>query len=390
MVNSGTKPATVMSAEKKTALSTCIALIRISRRRSVHPWLGEECSVFVGSGPQKPSARRRKQALPFFRAPLEISEDILDEDHRRIHDDAEIHGADRQQVGAFTLQHQQHDGKEQRKRDVHPDDDRAAEIAQENPLDQEHQQASENEIVQNGVGGDRDQRAAIIKGNHLDSRRQAAVAVHPGDFGFDLGQHVGGLLHAAHHHDGRHHVVLLVAAANPEPRHVAHLHLRDVLHQHGNAVRLGQDDVLDVIDLVALGQIICAAVVNQADAADVDGLLADADFAPADVDVRVAQGGQHLRHRDVVGFQFAEGPPRRRIPWSVPPQLLTCTMPGMVNSRRAHDPILNGAEIGQPEMLRTDHLVTIDFPGRAVLLDLWAPGRPGRLTFCCSAIAAWL
>ena len=85
---------------------------------------------------------------------------------------------------------------------------------------------------------------------------------------------------------------------------IAHIDLRDILHQHRNAVRLGQDDVLDVIDLVALGQIIVAAVVNQADAADVDGLLADADFASADVDVRVAQRGQDLRHRDVVGFQF--------------------------------------------------------------------------------------
>ena len=34
-----------------------------------------------------------------------------------------------------------------------------------------------------------------------------------------------------------------------------------------------------------------------------------------------------------------------------------------------HDPILNRAQIGDSEMLRTDHLVTIDFPGRAVRLD---------------------
>ncbi len=35
MVNSGTNPATVMSAANSTALSTCSALMRIIRSRSV-------------------------------------------------------------------------------------------------------------------------------------------------------------------------------------------------------------------------------------------------------------------------------------------------------------------------------------------------------------------
>ena len=38
-----------------------------------------------------------------------------------------------------------------------PDDGRAAEITQENPLDQEDQDASENQVVQNRVRGDGDQ-----------------------------------------------------------------------------------------------------------------------------------------------------------------------------------------------------------------------------------------
>ena len=42
------------------------------------------------------------------------------------------------------------------------------------------------------------------------------------------------------------------------------------------------------VDLVPLGQILVAAAVDQANAADVDGLLADRDFAAADVDVGVA------------------------------------------------------------------------------------------------------
>ena len=61
----------------------------------------------------------------------------------------------------------------------------------------------------------------------------------------------------------------------------------------------------------------------------------------------------------------------------------------MVSNRRAHDPILNRAQIGQPEMLWSDDLVTVNLAGGAVLLDLgiWPPGR---VTFCCNAMAAWL
>ena len=83
----------------------------------------------------------------------------------------------------------------------------------------------------------------------------------------------------------------------PEPGHIAHLHFGHVFHQHGHAVGLAQDHVLDVIHLVALGQIIIAAVVNQTDAPDVDGLLANADFASADIDVRVAQSGRAFAAR---------------------------------------------------------------------------------------------
>ncbi len=65
--------------------------------------------------------------------------------------------------GALTRHHQQDDGKEQRKRNVHSDGDCAAQVSQENPLDQEHEHASEDQIVQNGVGRNSDERAAIIK-----------------------------------------------------------------------------------------------------------------------------------------------------------------------------------------------------------------------------------
>jgi hypothetical protein len=53
------------------------------------------------------------------------------------------------------------------------------------------------------------------------------------------------------------------------------LHFGDIFHQHGHAVLLVRT-TFSMSPPCSPGQIIIAAVVNQADAADVDGLLADA------------------------------------------------------------------------------------------------------------------
>ena len=89
-----------------------------------------------------------QQRLPVLRPRLEIPIDVLDQDHRGIDDDAEIDGADRQQVGVLAAQHQDDDAEEQRERNVDADDDGAAQIAEEDPLDEEDQQAAEDEVVQ--------------------------------------------------------------------------------------------------------------------------------------------------------------------------------------------------------------------------------------------------
>src|SRR5580700_9044794 len=101
-----------------------------------------------------------QQRLPMFRGRLEIAVDVLHHDHGGIDDDAEIDRAEREQIGILAAQHQDYDGEEQRERNVGADDDGAAEIAQENPLNEENQQAAEDQIMQHGVSGDADQRAA--------------------------------------------------------------------------------------------------------------------------------------------------------------------------------------------------------------------------------------
>ena len=102
------------------------------------------------------------------------------------------------------------------------------------------QQAAEDEIVQDRTGGDRDERGAVVERHELHARRQAAVAVDLLDLRLDARHHVVGVQRAVHDHDRRDHVVLVVAAGLAEPRHIADIDLGDVLHLHRHAVRLGR------------------------------------------------------------------------------------------------------------------------------------------------------
>ena len=122
-------------------------------------------------GPKPSLGKVLQGRLLFFRSRLEIPEYVLDQDHRRIDDDAEVDGADRQQVCVLAEQHQHDDAEKQRERDVDADDDGAAQVAQEDPLDEENQQATEDKVVQDRVGGDRHERGAVIIRNELDPRR---------------------------------------------------------------------------------------------------------------------------------------------------------------------------------------------------------------------------
>ena len=103
--------------------------------------------------------------------------------------------------------------------------------------------------------------------------------------GFDAPQNHLRLLADAHQDDAFHRIVLLHVAELAEPRRVADLHLRDILHIDRNAALLLQHDVADV-----------RRVAHQAQAADVVELAALRIEAAAGVGVVVAQLLRHLRH----------------------------------------------------------------------------------------------
>jgi hypothetical protein len=306
--------------------------------------------------------------LSIFGPGLKIPEYVLHQDHRRIHDDAEVNGADRQQVRILSKKHQYDDAEKQRERNVGADDDGAAQIAQEYPLDQENQKATEDEIVQDGAGGDRYQRGPIIVGNQLHSGRQGSVIVYFFHFRLDAGHHIIRVIGSAHHDNGQRHIIVAVAPGNAQPRHKADRDFGDLLYLHRNAVHLREHDVLDVVHLPALGQIVCPSAVEQPDAADIHGLLADRDLASADIDVGATECPDDLGQRDVVSIELVQ------IDFDI--VLLGGAAPRVHRDNAWNgkqpadgDPILHRAQIGQPEVRWTDHLVAKNLADQARLLD---------------------
>mmetsp|Transcript_5519 Transcript_5519/g.13306 ORF Transcript_5519/g.13306 Transcript_5519/m.13306 type:complete len:1095 (-) Transcript_5519:4456-7740(-) len=310
--------------------------------------------------PAMRSARHRTQGLhplPWWR--LEVAVDVLDQDDRRVDDDAEVHRAQRQQIGGFPTQHQHDDAEAQCERDVDADDDRAAQVAQEDPLDEENQHASEHQVVDHGVCGDIDQRRAVVIGLQAHALRQAAVAVHRVDRRLDAGNDVLGLQRAVHHHHAGDDIVAGITAGLAKPGHMTNADLGHVAHQHRLTVLLAEHGVAEILD-----------VAHQAEAAHIDGLIAHADRAPTHVVVRIAQGLDDLLQRQAVALQPA------RLDLDV--VLLGRAAPGHDLADTGHrqqapldDPVLDAAQVGQAVGTRALDLVAQDLAHQAGGLDLW-------------------
>jgi len=98
------------------------------------------------------------------------------------------------------------------------------------------------------------------------------------------------------------------------------------------------------------------------------GLLPHVDCAASYIDVGVADRADHLRQRNVVGVELMQ------IDLDV--VFLGRAAPGIHlhdpgNSQEAslQYPILDGAEIGQTEVWRSDHLISVDFADQTASLD---------------------
>src|SRR5215831_7149509 len=167
-----------------------------------------------------------------------------------------------------------------------------------------------------------------------------------------------------HDHNRQGNIAIIVLAGYAKSRNVADRDLGDILDDDGDAVHLCQNDVLDVVDLVALRQVVGATAVDETHTTDVDRLLAHGDLAAAHVDIGVTQGGDDLRYGDAVAVKLMQidldvvllGGPSPRID-------LNHTWNGKQTA--CDDPILDGAQIGQAEVLRAEHLIANHFANQA-------------------------
>ena len=167
---------------------------------------------------------------------------------------------------------------------VAENDQSAAQIAEESPLDQEDRGNAEEHVVQHSLHRDRNQIATIIERLDRHSRRQAPIGIEPPYGLAHARHHLHGALELLHQHDTEDDVRRLVAPRNAQPRRESNLHFGDVREQDGYATLLRQHDVADVLE---------ASYV--AEAADVDGLLTDVERPAAHVGVAGRDGGHDLR-----------------------------------------------------------------------------------------------
>ena len=161
----------------------------------------------------------------------------------------------------------------------------------------------------------------------------------------------------------------MIFAYDAGARHVTYVYPGYILHQYGRTVGLSEHDILDIGDVLPLGNVVGAAIVDEPDAADIRRLLPDRDFTPADIDVGIAQSRHELRKRHVVCLKF--------VGVGLHFEFLgrTAEAVDLHDSRDCiepaqHHPVLHRAQIGDPEILRSRDDVPINLPHQARLLNL--------------------
>jgi len=261
------------------------------RRREQHRAVDLQCAHEDRAqpiGPGAPGLGRQLRVVPALRElgqqrrpllarPLQVVEQVFNQDHRRVDDDAEIDRADRQPIGRLAREHQHDHAEQQRERDAGADDQRAAQIAEEDPWIRNTSRQPSTRLRSHRARGHVDQRRPVVKRRDLHAGRQRAVVVDPLDLA---------LTRASTSLVCKVRFITTIAVTTSswssrpglaQPRQMADPDRCDVLHAHRRGMGLRQHDVADI-----------GRVANQADAADVDRLLAQVERTAADVDVGVA------------------------------------------------------------------------------------------------------
>ena len=221
IVNSGTKPAMMMAAEKKIARSTSPADAKM-----------------VQSLPETPlprlasrSVRRRMLRPP---GSAEMAEDVFHHHDRRVDD----RDRNRSRRSTADLPNSPRNtriatAKNRANGIVAATIDGAAQIAEKDPLHEKYQDDPERHIVQNGMRRDVDQVLAVINAFDPHARRQDVGIVDLRHLLLDTADRRQALFAAAHHDDAFDDVVIVVLAGDAEARLMADGDARDVAIRTG-------------------------------------------------------------------------------------------------------------------------------------------------------------
>ena len=152
-------------------------------------------------------------------------------------------------------------------------------------MQQENEHNARDHVVKHGVRRYVYQIAAVVDALDADAGRQDAALVDLVHFGFDALDRRHALGAAAHEDDALNDVVCVVESRDAETGQVADGHRGHIADDDRGALVVGDQCVANLIRRM-----------NEPDAAYHRGLGAEIDRLAADVDVRVAESRQHLRH----------------------------------------------------------------------------------------------
>jgi hypothetical protein len=239
-------------------------------------------------------ARGREHALRHaaLSVAAQVVEHVLHHDDGGVHDDAEVHRSDGDEVRGGLREHHAGEGDHQRDGDVERGDERGARVAEEEPQDQGHEQHAHDDVLDHRVRRDLHELAAVVVLLDALPGRQDAVLLDLLDPLVNALQRGLGLAAVAHQDGALHHLGIVVAPHDAEPRRRPDRHVGHLLEADGRAALGGEHDVLDV-----------AEVVQEAHAAHVVALLADGEALSADVLVGVGDGLEQRVERHVVGLE---------------------------------------------------------------------------------------
>src|SRR5690242_16230171 len=222
----------------------------------------------------------------------EFAEDVLHHNYGAVNDDAEVYGANREQVSGNVVRVQDDEGKQQRQRDRESHDNGGANADQKENQHDQHQHHAAQQVVLHRVSGQIHQPAAVVEGKNLHVLGENLLVELPGLF-LHAFEHGLRLLAAAHEDDAFDRIIVALEAELAQAGRVADHDLADVLDANGRTFVTAHHDVADI-----------RGIAHQAQAAHVVELAALGINAAAGVAVVGSQRIHHLGHGEVVGVNL--------------------------------------------------------------------------------------